>query len=139
MSKHWEIRLQYPRIERISVEITFDEDVLKKMFSAIREYKKKRRQFIDSMTEENTEEFCVCTECRPFSLVHTCILTPDRVPMCAARSYASVKASVYFGSSKIPYQRPSEEDIDLHRVFKKGKVLDPDRGEYEGANMWRLK
>jgi acetyl-CoA decarbonylase/synthase complex subunit beta len=131
---YWEIRLQYPRIERISVEIIFDEDVLKNMSPAIKEYRKKRKQFINSRTEENTEEFCVCTECRPFSLVHTCILTPDRVPMCAARSYASVKASAYFGSSKIPHQRPSEEDIDLRRVFKKGKVLDPDRGEYEGTN-----
>ena len=82
MSKHWEIRLQYPRIERISVEIIFDEDVLKKMFSAIREYKKKRRQFIDSMREENTEEFCVCTACSKREKCSILTGVNMRVPTC---------------------------------------------------------
>ena len=87
------------------------------------------------MTEDNTEEFCVCTECRPFSLVHTCILTPERMPMCASRTYASVKAAALLGSSTIPWKRRNEKDLPLRHVFKKGELLDPDKGEYQGCNQ----
>ena len=76
------------------------------------------------MTEENTDQFCVCTECRPFSLVHTCSITPDRTPMCAARSYFTVKASAYFGSDQKPYKRRSETAVPLRHLFKRGKVID---------------
>ena len=87
------------------------------------------------MTEHNTEEFCACTECRPFSLVHTCILTPGRMPMCGSRSYASVKAAAYFGSDQVPWKRPSEKDLPMRYVFPKGELLDAERGEYEGCNQ----
>ncbi len=131
---YWGIRLKYPRLEKIKVSFIYDLDLLKVEADEIRRYKAERRGNVDKMTEENTDELCMCTECRPFSLEHTCILTPDRIPMCASRSYFSVKASAYFGLSRVPYQRQREKDLPLKDVFKKGKVLDPQRGEYEGSN-----
>lgn len=133
-SIYWETRLQYPRIEKLSVRIICDEDQLTAQAPAIHDYQKKRSAFIDSMNEENTGEFCVCTECRPFSLGHTCILTPDRTPMCASRTYASVKAAALFGTPTTPFKRRTEEQIALRAVFDKGRVIDAERGEYEGAN-----
>lgn len=128
------IRFSFPRLEKISARIVFDKETLETMLPQIETYKEKRRRFIADMTEENTEAFCICTECRPFSLVHTCILSPERVPMCGARSYATVKAAALFGTSVVPYQRHSEENIPLRATFNKGKVIDAQRGEYEGAN-----
>lgn len=133
-SVYWEIRLQYPRIEKLSVTIICDKAVLATEAPVIRRYKEERKAYLAAMTEENTEEFCVCTECRPFSLVHTCILTPDRTPMCASRSFASVKAAALFGASYVPQQRGSDQDVALQTVFRKGRVIDAVRGEYEGAN-----
>jgi acetyl-CoA decarbonylase/synthase complex subunit beta len=90
------------------------------------------------MSEENTEEFVVCTECRPFSLVHTCIVTPDRTPMCSSRNYAAIKAAALFGSPAVPFKRRTEEHVELRKVFARGAMLDRERGEYEGANrMYR--
>ena len=132
---YWGIRCEYPRLENIAVTIFYGSDSLVNEAEEVAEYKKRHRKFIENMTEDNTEEFCVCTECRPFSLVHTCILTPERMPMCAARTYASVKAAALFGSSVIPWKRQSEKDLPLRRVFKKGKLLDPDKGEYQGCNQ----
>lgn len=86
------------------------------------------------MTEENTDDFCVCTECRPFSVEHTCILTPERVPTCASRTYYTVKADVCLGNIVFPYQRRSETDLPLKAVFEKGRILDGEKGEYEGCN-----
>ncbi len=55
--------------------------------------------------------------------------------MCAARTYFTVKAGHYFGSDVSPFQRRSESDLPLRFAFNKGRVLDPVRGEYEGANL----
>ena len=128
------IRLQYPRLHKIAVRVIGDAGELRREAERVRNYKNERRRLVDSMTEDNTDDFCVCTECRPFSLVHTCILTPGRVPMCAARSYRSVKAAAYLGSYGDPFKRPSEKELPLRRVFKKGRTLDADRGEYAGCN-----
>ena len=58
--------------------------------------------------------------------------------MCAARSYASIKAAALFGFAGDPYKRRSEEDIALRTVFDRGAIIDAARGEYEGANrMYR--
>lgn len=135
---YYGIRLQYPRLEKILVQIIFEQSLLEKESEGIRQFKSARRQLISSMTEENTEEFCACIECRPFSLEHTCILTPDRIPMCASRTYFSIKAESCFGSSTVPFKRQSEKELPLKLVFNKGSVLDAERGEYEDCNkMYR--
>jgi CO dehydrogenase/acetyl-CoA synthase beta subunit len=131
---YWGIRLNYPRLEKIRINIIYEPVLLEKEADSVHDYKQMRRKYIKEMTEENTEEFCVCTECRPFSLEHTCILTPDRLPMCASRTYFSTKAASYFGLSSIPYQRQSEKGLPLKHVFMKGRALDIEKGEYEGCN-----
>lgn len=133
-----QIRLHYPRIEHLRVQVIFDADALARMAPAIRAYKEQRKATVEGMTEENTREFVACTECRPFSLVHTCIVTPDRTPMCASRTYASIKAAALFGNWGDPFKRRSEKDVALRQVFDRGAILDAARGEYEGANgMYR--
>jgi acetyl-CoA decarbonylase/synthase, CODH/ACS complex subunit beta len=131
----WGIRMHYPRLEKIKITIIYQHDQLVEEAQEVNRYKTTRQLLVENMTEENTEDFCVCIECRPFSLVHTCILTPDRLPMCASRTYLSTKASSYFGfSSHIPFQRQSESELPLKEIFQKGKILDAVRGEYEGCN-----
>ncbi|MFC1717024.1 hypothetical protein ACFL6S_25375 [Candidatus Poribacteria bacterium] len=132
---YWGIRSQYPRLEQIAVRIIYDPDLVASESEDIRAYKKSRQQSVDSMTEDNTEVFVTCTECRPFSLVHTCLLIPQRMPMCGSRTYASVKTAAYFGSPTTPWKRRSEEDLPARYAFQKGKVLDAERGEYEGCNQ----
>ncbi len=129
------VRLQYPRLRDIAVSVIHDPEVLAEMAPAIREYREGRERAVAAMTDANTDEFVACIECRPFSLVHTCILSPDRVPMCASRTYASTKAAALFGSDTVPWKRPSERSLPTRRVFAKGAVLDRERGEYEGVNQ----
>ncbi len=131
---YWGIRLEYPRIKKIKVNIFLGRDFLKKESKKAREYKKIRKQYIARMSEENTDKFCACIECRPFSLEHTCILTPDRIPMCASRTYFSVKAGALFGNTITPYQRKTEKILPLKNVFSRGKILNKDLGEYQGTN-----
>lgn len=131
------IRLQYPRLEQISVKIILDSSALQEQIAGILQYKAARREMIDNMNEENTEDFCVCIECRPFSLDHTCIVTPGHIPMCASRTYSTIKADSFFGigRSAKPFQRQSEQDLPLKLVFPKGKIIDASKGEYEGCNQ----
>ncbi len=131
---HWGLRLSYPRLKRIRVRIVYDREVLQAQAAGVRRYKERRRDLMAAMTEQTAGQLCVCTECRPFSLEHTCILTPERVPMCASRTYFTVKAAALLGPSRLPYQRRSEQGVPLQAVFRKGRVLDLNKGEYAGCN-----
>jgi len=132
---YWGIRMEYPRLEQIAVHIIYDSDLLASEAENVKTYKRARDQFVKSITEDNSDTFYACTECRPFSLVHTCIVTPERQPMCGARTYNSVKAAAYLGSAFVPWKRRSEEELPLRYAFPKGRVLDAQRGEYEGCNQ----
>lgn len=131
---YWGIRMRFPRLKKIKIDIIFDKEILAKESKNARKRKKVREQFIKKMSEETVEEFCACTECRPFSLEHTCILTPDHAPMCASRTYFTVKADYLFGNTVIPYKRREDEELPLKLVFKKGRVINSSKGEYEGCN-----
>ena len=135
---YWGIRHEYPRLKNIAISIYYEPDAIALESQRVSAYKSEQRELVKNMTEDNTQEFCICTECRPFSLVHTCILTPERMPMCASRTYASVKAAAYFGSSAVPWKRQSEKELPLRHVFKRGKLLNSEKGEYQGCNrMYR--
>ena len=112
-----------------------DAKLLAATAATVRRYAAERDARVRAMNESNTDEFVACIECRPFSLEHTCILTPARLPMCAARTYAAVKASAYFASEDVPWRRPTESALPLRRVFAKGALLDAARGEYAGCNQ----
>jgi acetyl-CoA decarbonylase/synthase complex subunit beta len=131
---YWGTRLRFPRLKDMKVQVLFNEKKIQKLFPEIEEYRKTRKEYTESMTEQNTKEFCACTECRPFSRVHTCIVTPNRLPMCSSRTYFSLKAEALFGLTVRPYQRQSEQDIPLRTVFHKGNLIDPEKGEYRGSD-----
>ena len=128
------IRLKYPRLKGVGVRFIWDKELLEQEAGVVARQRQARARFIAAMSEENVAEFGACTECRPFSLEHTCILTPDRLPMCASRTYHTVKAATLFGSTVIPFQRQSEQRLPLRMLFPKGELIDPATGEYAGAN-----
>ena len=131
---YWGIRVRLPGLERIGVTLIYDETAREHEAAAVRAYTENRRRAVEGMTEANTETFCVCTECRPFSLGHTCIATPEREPMCATRTYASIKAAALYDSADVPWKRRNERDLPMRAVIHKGRLLDAARGEYEGCN-----
>lgn len=131
---YWGIRLQYPRLRRIGVRVVRDAAALADAADEVCRHKVRREAAIEAMTEANVDEFCACTECRPFSLVHTCILTPERPSMCASRTYASTRAAALYGSTQVPWKRRSERRVPLRLIFAKGRQVDGDSGEYEGCN-----
>ena len=75
---YWGIRVRLPGLERIAVTLIYDQTALEREGATVHAYTENRRRTVEGMTEANTETFCVCTECRPFSLGHTCIATPER-------------------------------------------------------------
>jgi len=128
------IRFKYPRLKGIGVRFLWDSPRLEREAGRVKLQRQERACYVADMSEETVEEFGACTECRPFSLMHTCILTPERLPMCATRTYHSVKAAALFGSSILPYQRRSEQRLPLRMLFPKGALIDDASGEYEGAD-----
>ena len=128
------IRMKYPLLKTIGVTFIGNGARLAETAEIVSRKRAERRRYVADMTEENTEDFAVCTECRPFSLEHTCILAPDRLPMCASRSFHTVKAAALFGSTVHPYKRQSEQHLPLRSLVAKGQTIDGRKGEYEGTN-----
>ena len=131
---YWGLRRRYPRLAQISTHVIRDARLFAESKAELLSHVAARDARVSEMSEANTDEFAVCLECRTFSLEHICILTPGRLPMCAARTYASVKAAVALGSDDVPWSRPKQAAERMRRVILKGELLDPDRGEYAGCN-----
>jgi acetyl-CoA decarbonylase/synthase complex subunit beta len=128
------IRFKYPRLKGVGVRIIWNKVRLLEEAGNVARQRQERARFVAAMSEENIEKIGVCTECRPFSTEHTCILTPDHLPMCASRTYHTVKAAALFGSTVLPYKRRSEQGLPLRLFLPKGTVTDEAKGEYEGVN-----
>ena len=129
------IRMEFPRLDKVSAEIILDERALAEMAPGAGEEKEQRRRTIATATEESVDHFGLCVGCSPFAPDHVCVLTPERPPQCG-RSYGQIKTGAlyaYDDTSNIHHSK-LHRDINSHQIVEKGRCLDPIRGEWEGVN-----
>ena len=53
----------------------------------------KRDERLQSLTDENVDQFYTCIMCQSFSPSHVCIVTPERLGLCGAVSWLDAKAT----------------------------------------------
>jgi acetyl-CoA decarbonylase/synthase complex subunit beta len=118
------LRNEFPLIGPIKVTFLFD-DAVKDEYGCVLEFINLRTSQVKEATDESEPYFYGCTRCRSFSLAHACTVTPDRPSQCGSRPWYRVKAQAILAPNSV--YNPSQ-------LIKKGKFLDPVRGEYEGVN-----
>jgi len=109
-------------IDRVQVTIYTDGERIKAPLEEARNVFRQRDDRISGMTDEDVEELYSCTLCQSYAPNHVCIVTPERLGLCGAYSWIDCKASY-----QINPKGPNEP-------VKKGKCLDPIRGQWQNIN-----
>lgn len=111
-------------IDKVQVKIyTSQKDVDKLMPEADAAYNL-RDERMAGMTDESVETFYSCTLCQSFAPNHVCVVKPERLGLCGAYSWLDAKACFELN--------PTGPNQPIH----KGKVLDAEKGEWEGVNQF---
>ncbi|MGD0354288.1 MAG: CO dehydrogenase/CO-methylating acetyl-CoA synthase complex subunit beta [Dehalococcoidia bacterium] len=113
-------------IEKIQITIVTDAAKVEELLQKAMEVYRARDEKIRGLREADVDEFYSCALCQSFAPTHICCITPERIANCGAINWFDGKAA---------YQLDNEGPIQ--RV-KKGFIIDPIRGEYEGVNKLAL-
>jgi acetyl-CoA decarbonylase/synthase complex subunit beta len=129
------IRYEFPRIEKIRVQIVFDREWLRATKESINAGRARRLDEIQAATEENVPEFITCVGCSAFAPDHVCILTPHRAPQCG-RPYEFIKTGAHYGYDDMTniHHRALHAGLNSFGTCSKGELLDAAAGEWSGSN-----
>jgi len=111
-------------VDKVQVKIVTDEAKVKELLEEAKKIYHQRDERIAGMTDEDVDEFYSCILCQSYAPNHVCIVTPERLGLCGAYTWLDCKASY-----QINPHGPNEP-------VKKGKCLDPVKGEWEGINAY---
>jgi acetyl-CoA synthase len=109
-------------VDRVQVKLYTDKDKVKEIQEFARENYRMRDDKIGNMTDEDVEDYYSCTLCQSYAPNHVCIVTPQRLGLCGAYTWLDCKAS-----HQIDEHGPNEP-------VKKGKCLDPVKGQWQNIN-----
>ena len=114
---------ELPIIEKIQITFITDPEKVKELWKEAIKIYEARDARARGIKDEEVDVFYGCTLCQSFAPTHVCIITPQRYANCGAISWLDARAA-----ARVDPKGP---------IFpiKKGKCLDPVRGEYEGANQ----
>ena len=110
-------------IDKCQITIITDPEECKKFRHevAIPAYDK-RDERLQSLTDENVDQFYTCIMCQSFSPSHVCIVTPERLGLCGAVSWLDAKAT-----NELDPSGPCQ-------VVPKDHVIDENVGRWEEVN-----
>ncbi|MBC7190680.1 CO dehydrogenase/CO-methylating acetyl-CoA synthase complex subunit beta [Candidatus Aerophobetes bacterium] len=111
-------------VDKVQVKIITDEKEIEKPLEEAKKIYHQRDERLGGMRDEDVDEFYSCILCQSYAPNHVCIVTPERLGLCGAYTWLDCKASY-----QINPHGPNEP-------VKKGKCLDPVKGEWEGVNEY---
>jgi len=108
--------------DKVQIKIyTRDQEVLGLIEHARKVYRE-RDERIGSLTDEAVETFYSCTLCQSFAPNHVCVITPERSGLCGAYNWLDGKAAHQINPT------------GANQPIKKGQVVDPAKGQWQGIN-----
>ena len=111
-------------VDKVQVRIITDEAQLAEPLEEARAIYRERDERIGKMTDEDVDTVYSCVLCQSYAPDHVCIVTPQRLGLCGAYTWLDCKASYQLNP-----HGPNEP-------VKKGKTLDPVKGQWEGVNKY---
>ena len=109
-------------IKKIQITFITEPAKVKEMYDKALKVYEARDAKARGMKDEEADAFYGCTLCQSFAPTHCCVITPQRYSNCGSISWFDGRAS-----ARVDPKGP---------VFtiEKGECLDPQKGEYTGAN-----
>jgi len=119
---------EYSRIvDKVQVTLITDEEKMKEPLEEAKRIYHERDERLGGMTDEDVDTFYSCILCQSYAPDHVCIVTPERLGLCGAYTWLDCKASY-----RLNPHGPNEP-------VKKGRCLDPIKGQWEGVNEYPIK
>ncbi len=110
--------------DKVQIRIYTLEKDIKALIGKARKVYLKRDARLADMTDEAVDTFYSCALCQSFAPNHICIITPERSGLCGAYNWLDGKAA-----HKISPAGPNQP-------VKKGKVIDPNKGQWKDINTF---
>ncbi|MGE5831807.1 MAG: CO dehydrogenase/CO-methylating acetyl-CoA synthase complex subunit beta, partial [Methanomicrobiales archaeon] len=101
--------------------ITDGKKVVEMMEEAERVYEERDRRVL-GMKDDQVDIYYSCTLCQTFAPNHVCVITPQRPALCGAISWLDGRTAYEISPS------------GANQPIKKGRLIDAQRGEFEGVN-----
>ncbi|HVP25422.1 MAG TPA: acetyl-CoA decarbonylase/synthase complex subunit alpha/beta [Methanomicrobiales archaeon] len=116
-------KMDFPELlDAVQVTLLTDgKKVLEMMEEAGRIYEERDRRVL-GMKDDEVDIYYSCTLCQTFAPNHVCVITPQRPALCGAISWLDGRTAYEISPS------------GANQPIKKGKVIDAQRGEFEGVN-----
>ena len=116
---------EWKPIENVRVTICTDESKAGEIRQEARKIFDERDARLRNLRDEDVDTFYGCVMCQSFASKQMCVISPERTPGCGSISWLVARAAVKVGEDSSIFEIP------------KGKLLDPEKGEYEGVNKIR--
>ncbi|HTY52948.1 MAG TPA: acetyl-CoA decarbonylase/synthase complex subunit alpha/beta [Methanomicrobiales archaeon] len=101
--------------------VTDGKKVVELMKEAERIYEERDRRVL-GMKDDEVDVYYSCTLCQTFAPNHVCIITPQRPALCGAITWLDGRTAYEISPS------------GANQPVKKGRLIDAQRGEFEGVN-----
>jgi acetyl-CoA synthase len=108
--------------DKVQIKIYSREKEIVELIPIARRAYEQRDARLADMTDEAVNTFYSCTLCQSFAPNHVCIITPERSGLCGAYNWLDGKAAF-----QITPTGPNQP-------VKKGKAIDPAKGQWQGVN-----
>ncbi|MBN1526392.1 MAG: CO dehydrogenase/CO-methylating acetyl-CoA synthase complex subunit beta [Candidatus Omnitrophica bacterium] len=109
-------------VDKVQATLYTDEKAMSKVLADAAKSYSERDARIAGMTDESVDTFYSCTLCQSFAPDHVCVVSPERLGLCGAYSWLDAKAAHEITPT------------GGNQPVKKGKVLDAEKGMWEGVN-----
>jgi acetyl-CoA synthase len=109
-------------VDKVQIRLSSVRETVEGLLEKARETYQRRDERMAGIIDEGVEEFYTCTLCQSFAPHHVCIVKPERLGLCGAYNWLDCKIS-----HEINPRGPNQP-------IRKGRVIDPAMGEWEGIN-----
>ncbi len=114
---------EMPFIEKIEAVYATDKEFVEKALKEVAmPIFEERDARVESLHDEDVDEFYSCTLCQSFAPSDVCIISPDRPSLCGAITWFDGRAA-----ARVDPEGPN-------KPVPKGEIIDPIGGEYSGVN-----
>ncbi len=110
--------------DKVQIKIFTQEKDVIELRALAREVYLQRDVRLADMTDEAVDTFYSCALCQSFAPNHVCIITPERSGLCGAYNWLDGKAAYQINPT------------GPNQPVKKGKVIDPKKGQWEDINVF---
>jgi acetyl-CoA synthase len=111
-------------VDKIEVKLYTDPEQLEEWLNNAREAYDYRNKRLADLTDDAVDVFYSCTLCQSFAPDHVCVVSPERLGLCGAYNWLDCKASF------------SINPTGPNQPIKLGRVVDEDKGYWEGTNSY---